>query len=104
MTTVRVEGEQSIEVPEGGEVTLEVSGANTTGYLWKLDANPEAVEIVGHEIIADENSFGGAGVERFTLKALRQGEATVRLELRAPWESDAAESHDVHVHALPSSE
>jgi hypothetical protein len=91
MPTVKVEGDENVDVRPGEEVVLEVPGANTSS---------DAVEVVGHEVIPDEESFGGAGVERFTLRPLREGNATVHLELKAPWDSDVAESHDVHVHSV----
>jgi predicted secreted protein len=74
---------------------LEVPGANTTGYLWQIKTDSSAVEIVGHEIVPDDQSFGGAGVERFFLKPPRTGDASLHLELKAPWESEAAQVHSV---------
>ena len=97
MTTIKVETQQNVRVEPGEDVTLEVPGCGTTGYLWKLDANPGAVEVVGHEVVPDDRSFGGAGVERFTVRSVHVGDATVRLELKAPWESTAVESYDVTI-------
>jgi predicted secreted protein len=99
MATVKVEGNESVEVHPGEEVTLEVTGANTTGYLWHLNANPEAVEFVGHEVVADLENFGGAGIERFVVRLLCEGDSMVRLELKAPWETEPVEIHDVQVHS-----
>jgi predicted secreted protein len=100
MPTVKVEGGQTVDTHPGEDVTLEVQGANTTGYLWRLNANPDVVLIVGHEVIPDEESFGGAGIERFVVRPLRSGDATIRLELKAPWETEPVESHDVHFHSI----
>ena len=93
------ESVERIEAHPGEEITLEVPGANTTGYLWQLKTDSSAVEIVGHEIIPDHQSFGGAGIERFVLKSLRAGDTTLHLELKAPWENDPAESYNLQVHS-----
>ena len=98
MTVVKIEDAQDIQARPGEAITLEVPSANTTGYLWQLNANPEAVEVVGHEVIADEENFGGAGIERFTVRPLRGGDVTVHFELKAPWENDPAEVREVRVH------
>jgi predicted secreted protein len=101
MTTVKLEeGAERVETHPGEEITLEVPGANTTGYLWRLQTDSSAVQIVGHEVIPDKENFGGAGVERFIVKPLRTGVATLHLELKAPWEDDPAESYDVQVHSV----
>ncbi len=97
MTTVKVESDQNVEIKSGDSVTLEVPGAATTGHLWELKADPGAVEVLDHKIVPDEKSFGGAGTERFTVKPLKEGDALITLQLRAPWESEPAESHSVHI-------
>jgi len=102
MPTVKVDGDQSVQVHVGEEVTLEVSGANTTGYLWQLNADPSAVKVVEHQIVPDEESFGGSGTERFIVRPLSGGDAMVRLELKAPWEKEPVETHDVLMHSLPN--
>ena len=61
MPTVKVEGDEIVQVRPGEEVTLEVTGSGATGYLWQLEANPDAVEVTGHEVIPNENSFGAPG-------------------------------------------
>jgi predicted secreted protein len=104
MTTVKVGTDASVDVRAGEQVTLEVPGANTTGYLWHLDANPKAVEVLGHEIVADDSSFGGGGLERFVVRPLQEGPATVRLNLKAPWESEPVETHNVQVRLLKPNE
>ncbi|MEA2935282.1 MAG: Chagasin family peptidase inhibitor [Variibacter sp.] len=102
MTTFKVEGDRDLQVRSGEEVTLEVPGANTTGYLWRLEANPEDVEIVDHQVLPNTESFGGAGIERFTVKSTRDGDSTLKLELKRPWgPDDIAESHTVQLKASP---
>ncbi len=100
MTTVKLEGTHLIEAHPGEEVTVEVPGANTTGYLWRLKTDSNSVQVVGHEVVPDNESFGGAGVERFVVKSLKAGQATLHFELKAPWESDPAESYDVQVRSI----
>lgn len=101
MATVKIEeGPGRIEARTGEEITLEVSGANTTGYLWQLQTDSSAVEVVTHEVIPDNESFGGAGVERFIVKPVKAGDAVLHFQLKAPWEIDPVESHDVEVHSV----
>jgi predicted secreted protein len=101
LTTVKLEQQnEPIEARPGEEITLEVPGANTTGYLWQLKTDVDAVEVVGHEVIPDHENFGGAGVERFVVRPLRAGDATLHLELKAPWENAPAETLDVRVHSV----
>jgi predicted secreted protein len=101
MTTVKVEeSAEPVETRLGEVVTLEVPGANTAGYLWQLQTNSDTVKVVGHEVVPDEENFGGAGVERFCLQVLKEGDATVYLRLKRPWEQEAAESYDVHLHSV----
>ncbi len=102
MTTIKIEeGAKCVEAHPGERITVEVPGTNTTGYLWQLQTNPDAVQVVGHEVVPDEEHFGGAGVERFVIESIKEGNATLHLELKAPWESDPAETYDLEVHSVP---
>lgn len=94
MVIIQVEDTRNVEVRKGDEVTLEVPGGTTPG-LWELEASPDAVEVIGHEVVADEERVGGRGVERFIVRSVRAGNATLRLQFKAPWEAEPMETFDV---------
>jgi predicted secreted protein len=101
VTTIKLdEVTERIESQSGEAFTLEVPGANTTGYLWQIKTDPSVVQLIEHEIVPDEENFGGAGIERFVLKLLRTGVAKVHLELKAPWEEQPVETYDLQVHSV----
>ena len=87
--TIRVNPEEIFE--------LEVPGSGTTGYLWNLEVDIEKLEIIDHQIIADNTSFGGSGQEIYRLKTLEPGQIELKMILKAPWEPNPAEVHVLNI-------
>jgi predicted secreted protein len=84
-------------VAVGEPLELRLASAGTTGHLWQLHADPERVRVLSRDTVPDELSFGGRGVMRFVVEALRPGATDLRLELAAPWEPAPAREHTVRL-------
>lgn len=86
-----------VRVAPGASVRVEVPAKGATGHVWTVDADPSEVRILDHTREPSRESFGGGGVEVFTVQPLREGRATVRFRLGAPWRKEAAETHDLSI-------
>lgn len=83
----------------GGEdvVTISLDYNAGTGHEWTCSADPEGiVSEVGHDTedkAADKNITGGPLQERFTFRAMKQGEVVLTFKLARSWETgDPAET------------
>jgi len=79
-----------ITVTAGDLFIIVLESNRTTGYMWRLSAsfNKTMLEAAGSEYVPDGgNLVGTPGMEKFTLKALKEGKATVPLEYVRPWET-----------------
>ena len=81
---------QELHVRTNETVAIEIEGAGTTGYLWEVAKRPPALEVVRHSIEPNLETFGGAGKDRFEVRANRPGNHAFTLKLKAPWENTAA--------------
>jgi|HubBroStandDraft_6_1064221.scaffolds.fasta_scaffold1495188_2 predicted secreted protein len=88
-------GEKVIHTRVGEPVEVKVAGTGTTGYLWRVNADPSKVRVVSHRNEPDPESFGGAGEEAFVLEAVEEGGAPVTFSLETPWDQKPAEVHTV---------
>lgn len=86
-------GVSALDADIGQSFVLALPGAGTTGFRW------EAMAIDGVDVrrlpVQHSTSFGGASHEIFEVTARRRGDLRLRLELRAPWEDEPAETRDV---------
>jgi predicted secreted protein len=78
----------------GATVEVEVPSKGATGHVWTVKADPQKVRIVEHRREAATTTFGGGGIETFTLQPLVEGRSTVTFELGAPWRKGTAEEHE----------
>ena len=82
-----------IEVKVGEKFVISLESNPTTGYQWQLaePLNTSILELVGSEYKAPETKLVGAGgEERWTFKAVGEGETKIYLEYARPWEKDVA--------------
>jgi hypothetical protein len=82
-------GMSTVHADLGSALDVAVPSRGTSGYRW--EARPtEGVEV--ERLPAKPgSSFGGASLDVFRVMPRRLGGITLRLELRAPWETDPAE-------------
>jgi len=88
---------QSVRVDANEQVTLEIAGAATTGYLWEVSLKSPAVELLEHRFQPNLESFGGAGLDRFVVRASKPGVQKLILALRAPWEREAIKEFELEL-------
>ena len=82
-----------VQVERGVPVDVEVPAKGATGHVWTVQADPSQVRVLAHTRRPSEESFGGGGVEVFTLEPLTQGRSTITFQLGAPWKKSPAEEH-----------
>jgi predicted secreted protein len=87
----------SASVAVGQRVAIDVTSPGTTGYLWSLDADEDVCRVVSHEILRGTESFGGTGVVRFIVEAMRPGVAELPLRLQAPWEETPIREFEIRI-------
>jgi predicted secreted protein len=88
-------GEPSIiALTVGQEFSLELSTNPTTGFYWEIEPyNSKVLALEADKYTKDEapnNFVGVGGIRALKFKALKPGNATVKLNYRRPWEKDAA--------------
>jgi predicted secreted protein len=84
-----------VHVQSGVAVDVEVPAKGATGHVWTVETDPSEVRVLGHTKRPSEESFGGGGIEVFTLQPLRAGRCKVLFHLGAPWKKIPAEQHEL---------
>jgi len=81
---------QATEMAVGGTLTVTLESNPTTGFEWALVTitDETVLEEEGHAFMAPdaEAPLGTGGEEVWTFKALKEGESTIGMEYRRPWE------------------
>lgn len=83
----------------GQTLILSLPSNPTTGYRWVVtdDAAPQ-LESLGPEVYSNpkvETLIGADGQSTWRFKAATEGDATLRLAYKRPWESDSPPSQSV---------
>ena len=81
-------GKVSLKV--GQQVSLQLAGNPTTGYIWNVQPlDDKVLKQVGESSFKAESDLAGApGVETFVFEAVAPGTATLSLAYARPWETD----------------
>ncbi len=78
-----------INAAVGETFTLTLKGNPTTGYTWEASEVPSEVLLTEKHYEQDKTDpamVGVGGAFHFHFKAVKKGEANIRLEYRRPWE------------------
>jgi predicted secreted protein len=97
LKTIDLLGTPEVRVGPGAALKVEVPAKGATGHVWSIDADPNDVRILEHVKRPSEHSFGGGGVEIFTLQTMHEGRSEVRFHLGAPWKKEPAEEHTLSI-------
>lgn len=75
------------------EKTLELRGNPTTGYTWIYTVEDDSIILVEEDIkyLGQDGVVGAPSLFTYTIKSLKQGKTTLKLEYKRPWEDKAAE-------------
>ena len=87
--------EEVIHVHVGEPVEIAVRSGGANGYAWSVRCDPSTVDVVEHKRQPDRESFGGRGSESFVVQLTEKGRAELEFTLRAPWESEPEERHEL---------
>ncbi len=82
---------KAMRVPQGKIITLSLDSNSATGFSWQLVkiSDKTVLEFVKKEYIpVSEGKISSAGVEKWSFKTLKSGQAVVILEYKRPWEKD----------------
>ena len=76
------DGENYSAVVEDDNLTLDLQSNITTGFEWIITEGPEKMEVVSEEYNSEETDepvCGAPGTTRYVIKALEEGEGTMKL-------------------------
>lgn len=76
------DGEKYSAVVENDTLTLDLQSNITTGFEWIITEGPEKMEVLSEEYISEETDepvCGAPGTTRYVIKALEEGEGTMKL-------------------------
>jgi inhibitor of cysteine peptidase len=95
---------QTIDAKAGQEFIIALESNPTTGYGWQVQSDDNFLKLVNSEFEsgapADSQMVGVGGVERFTFKALAQGETAVTLVYKRSWEETTGQEETRLFHVL----
>ena len=79
-----------VELVEGESLVVRLESNPSTGYEWEAIVDGETVLTLAERAFADDGSdlAGAPGTETFRFDAVSEGQATVTLNYRRPWETD----------------
>jgi len=80
-----------MRVPQGKIITIALNANPTTGFSWRLVSisDKNVLEFVKKEFLATGGKLVGAGgVENWSFKTLKGGQAVIVLEYSRSWEKD----------------
>ncbi len=81
---------RTLTLHAGDTLSLSLAENPTTGFRWDLKTKPEPeFETLTDTFESSGGSPGAGGTHRWQWKAMRTGAATIRLEYRRPWETNA---------------
>lgn len=101
LKTIDLLGTPTVSVGTGDSLKVEVPAKGATGNVWSIQADPNDFRVIDHTKSPSELSFGGGGVEVFTLQAIHEGQSEIRFKLGAPWKAEPAEEHTLSINVFP---
>jgi predicted secreted protein len=96
--TVTLMDTPSVRARVGEAIEVVVPAKGATGHVWRVRPGSD-VKVLGQRRAPSETSFGGGGVEVFTVEPTRKGHLTMVFELAAPWRQEPAEQHSFSIDA-----
>lgn len=93
-----------VKLGPGDSVQVEVPAKGATGHVWSIQVDPKDVLVLDHTKRPSESTFGGGGVEVFTLQPQHEGRTEIRFQLGAPWRNEPAEEHTLSIDVSKSSD
>lgn len=59
----------------------------TTGYSWNFSIDENHIKLVSKDFLSSSKKLGASGTEKFIFKALKEGETSIPMSYKRPWEN-----------------
>lgn len=84
------EGQMTLVVAVGDELTIPLVSNPTTGFLWSVTVDPaDSVKLISEEFKAPDSKLAGApGEQIYTFIPQKIGKATLNFEYSRSWEKE----------------
>ena len=80
--------EQTITAKAGEKFNIDIPSNPTTGYTWVIENDQQKLKLISRDMImVDSKNLGSKGTERFIFEALSEGETSVYMKYKRPWEN-----------------
>jgi inhibitor of cysteine peptidase len=80
--------EQTITAKVGEKFNIDIPSNPTTGYTWVVENDQQKLKLISRDMImVDSKNLGSKGTERFIFEALSEGETSVYMKYKRPWEN-----------------
>lgn len=82
---------QTIDIGVGQEFVIALGSNQSTGYSWQASYDETMLELIGGQStyeLSEEELVGAGGIEYFRFKALEEGETTINLVYKRPFEEE----------------
>ena len=83
---------ETIALPKGESLTIELPGNPTTGYEWTVaQLDPAFLRLADSTYAPDSSAIGSGGTYTFRFETLQPGATTLALAYRRSWETTASD-------------
>ena len=88
-----------MDVELGKTFGIEVESNPSTGYVWEPIFDKEFLDLLGEEFERRSDRIGAGGTSEFSFIPLRIGRTHLTMQLRRPWETEAADilEYDIEI-------
>ena len=87
--------DRQIVAAVGEQFVVEFEGNASTGYEWQLEFDERKVKLLGDEYRPAGRGVGVGGRQRFTLRAVAAGEASILARYKRAWEQTHLEQKEI---------
>jgi predicted secreted protein len=90
----------TIDVELGKTFEIKVESNPSTGYVWEPIYDAEFLDLLGEEFEKRSDRIGSSGTSEFSFIPLRMGRTHLTMQLRRPWETEAANRLEYDIEIL----
>lgn len=98
-TITKNDNGSTITLSVGETLSIQLTEASTTGYLWEIDQNTlgNNVEILESYTAASTTAAGASGQKIINIRAIRKTQGVLVLKYWQKWENDVQSTFNINV-------